>query len=75
MAWSPDGSRLASGGYDRDVKIWTVDSRGTADELMTLQGHEWVVYSVAWDPGGQRLLSVDAIGGARVWDGRREGED
>ena len=45
IAWSPDGSRLASGGFDHAVHIWDVQS-GAANRSMT--GHTGVVYGVSW---------------------------
>ena len=38
VAWSKDG-KLASGSYDRTVKIWSVGSTGTFDCESTLRGH------------------------------------
>jgi len=38
VAWSEDG-KLASGSYDKKVKIWFVDSTGTFECQSTLTGH------------------------------------
>ncbi len=53
MAWSPDGTKLASGGMS-SVSIW--DAR-SGIELLTLKGHEGVVKTVAWNPDGTKLAS------------------
>jgi len=68
VAWSPDGTGLASCGYDGSVILWEA-SDGT--QLAKLQGHRDMVMSVAWSPDGMLLASG---GGGRgsgelfVWD-------
>src|ERR1051325_11024089 len=55
IAWSPDGSYLASSSEDKTIRIW--DARNGAC-VRTLQGHTNSVNSVAWSPDGQRLASA-----------------
>ena len=54
VAFSPDGTRLASGSGDETVRLWDVE---TGEEIATLRGHEHFVYSVAFSPDGTRLAS------------------
>ena len=65
VAWSPDGTRLATGSRDGTANVW--DAAG-GRELLTLRGHAGPVLSVAWSPDGQRLATGNQDGMARVWD-------
>ena len=67
VAWSPDGSRIASGSDDKTLRVWGT-KRGTI--LLELQGHTSSVTSVAWSPDGGRLISEDKDHSIRVWDAR-----
>jgi uncharacterized protein (TIGR03067 family) len=55
-AFSPDGKRLATCGWDKAVKVWDA---ATGKEVVTLRGHEGdYVRSVAFSPDGKRLASA-----------------
>jgi WD40 repeat protein len=71
VAFSPDGTRLASGSADETVRVW--DARSGA-ELIVLRGHEGNVNSVAYSADGTRLASGSADETARVWDARNGAE-
>ncbi len=47
LAFSPDGSNLASGADDHTIKIWDMKS---VRERTTLKGHESLVTAVAYSP-------------------------
>ena len=47
VAWSPDGTRIASGGNDSTVQIWDVR---TGRRLVLYSGHVGSVYTVASTP-------------------------
>ncbi len=64
LAWSPDGSTLASAGYGQ-VKLWDAE---TNEELRTLEGHTSFVWGVAWSPDGSVLASTGQDGTVRLWD-------
>ena len=65
VAWSPDGSRLASASGDHSVKIWEVSS---GEVIATLHGHGDRVWSVAWSPDGSRLASASGDRSIKVWE-------
>jgi two-component system phosphate regulon sensor histidine kinase PhoR len=49
VGFSPDGKKIVSGGNDRTVRVWEVES---GKELLVLKGHPTDVYSVAFSPDG-----------------------
>jgi len=63
LAFSPDGMRLASAGYDETVRLWDV-SNGKAVQI--LMGHKGRVYSVAFSPDGKQLAST-GTNQLRLW--------
>jgi hypothetical protein len=71
LAFSPDGTILASCGYDRLIKLWDVEAR---KELRVLKDHSDSVYGIAFSPDGKLLASAAADRAVKVWDvatGRR----
>jgi WD40 repeat protein/serine/threonine protein kinase len=65
VAFSPDGSRLVSAGYDRTVRVW--DTK-TGYEVLSLRGYDDIVGRVLFSPDGQRLATACADGTVRIWD-------
>ena len=58
-----DGSRVVSGGQDRTVKVWSVE---TGKSLYNLEGHSRHVHSVAMD--GSRVVSGSGDKTVKVWN-------
>jgi eukaryotic-like serine/threonine-protein kinase len=65
VAFSLDGSRIASGSADSTVKVWDRESQR---EVLTLRGHAAAVTAVAFSPDGRQLATGSADGDVRVWD-------
>jgi WD40 repeat protein len=67
VAFSPDGGFLASGSFDRTIRLWDLDSGKC---FQVLHGHENGVFSVAFLPQDNALLlaSSSADGTIRLWD-------
>ncbi len=65
VAFSPDGTTLATGSWDSTVKLWDVATRR---ERMTLEGHTASVQSVAFSPDGKRLASIGFTPELILWD-------
>ena len=66
-AWSPDGTRIATGGHNCTVRLWEPGSWTTT---ATLTGHSAPVHAVAWSPDGTRLASTGADRTLRLWEPR-----
>lgn len=64
--FSPDGTRIATGGQDNSVVVSDVDT----GEIVAhpLKGHEMPVDSVAFSPDGKRIASGGFDNTIRLWD-------
>jgi WD40 repeat protein len=65
VAFSPDGKRAASCGWERPIYVWDADTLHLRTLLM---GHTRPNWGVAFSPDGRRLLSGGEDETVRLWD-------
>ena len=65
VSYSPDGKRLASGGWGSKAIVWEAD---TGRRLLALAGHATAIFSVAFVPRTEHLLTTSFDGTTRLWD-------
>lgn len=61
---SAKGPMLATGGADKTVKLWNLDSM---DQVRRYRGHRDYVTSLAFSPNGRMLASGGLDGAIRLW--------
>ncbi|EPH46430.1 AAA family ATPase [Streptomyces aurantiacus] len=67
VAWSPDGTRLATASDDGTVRVW--DPEGRAEPVvLTRAGGGERVQAVAWAPDGERIAAGSRDRTITVWD-------
>jgi WD40 repeat protein/energy-coupling factor transporter ATP-binding protein EcfA2 len=65
VAFSPDGSRIVSGSYDKTMQLWDLQGNAIGQPF---QGHTAQVNSVAFSPDGSRIVSGSWDKTMRLWD-------
>jgi Tol biopolymer transport system component/tRNA A-37 threonylcarbamoyl transferase component Bud32 len=70
LAWSPDGTRIASGSVDATAQIW--DAR-TGRTCRCYLEHDRCICGVSWSPDGRRIASASDDSTVKVWDARSGG--
>ena len=66
IAFSPDGTMLATAGLWGEVKIWDVT---TGQEVLTIQDARGGDYGVAFSPDGHLLATANATGWVKLHNG------
>jgi WD40 repeat protein len=69
VVFSPDGTLLASAGWDTTVKLWSVPDGKLIQELGKPRGggsKDWI-HSVAFSPDGRRIAAADMAGMIHVY--------
>jgi hypothetical protein len=65
LAWSPDGTRIASASDDLTVQVWDAP---TGAHPLLYRAHGNKVNTVAWSPNGAYLASAGLDTTVRVWE-------
>ncbi len=65
VAFSPDGSLLATSSSDGTARLWDT---ATGQEIATLTGHGGDVTGLDFSPDGTRLATTGYDGTVRLWD-------
>lgn len=64
VAFSPDSKILATGGGDKEIRLWDVNTMTPTD---TLKGHPHWVQVLSWSPDGSFLVSGSRDGTLLEW--------
>lgn len=65
LAWSLDGTRLASASYDGSVQVW---HPLTGEPVQTYSGLQGAIEELAWSPEGHVLVTTEAKGSFQLRD-------
>ncbi|HJU03827.1 MAG TPA: WD40 repeat domain-containing protein [Nitrospiraceae bacterium] len=65
VAFAPDGSTLASGGVDRLIRLWDIE---TGRMLKSLRGHTQDIRAAVFTPDGQTLVTGSDDRTIRMWN-------
>ena len=64
LAWSPDRIRIASGSYDRSVRIWNAV---TGELTKTMVVHKKGITTLIWSLDSSILFSASLDNTIRIW--------
>lgn len=65
LAWSPDGTWIATGCTDGNVQVWDATTGLTQ---VTYSGHRAEVNAVSWSPDSRYIASASSDGTVQIWE-------
>jgi WD40 repeat protein len=65
VACSPDGRFVATGSWDRTLRVWDLN---TGREKSRLSGHSRSIWTVAFSPDSKKVLSGGEDSTIQIWD-------
>jgi WD40 repeat protein len=65
VAWSPGGLLVATGNWDKTVRVWNAK---TGEVIQTYTGHTELVDALGWSPNGRYIASGSWDKTLQVWD-------
>jgi WD40 repeat protein len=68
VTFSSDGTRLATAGYDRVIRVYEVAPDGAVKLVHALRDHSDTIYALAFQPNGLLLASAAGDRALKVWD-------
>jgi len=71
VQFAPSGLLIASGSFDKTVRIWDINRRPGEERVHTLDEHSQVVADVSWSADSESLLSGSFDQTVRAWAARR----
>lgn len=67
VAWSPDGTRLATCGNDGTTQVWSATSGKVLWQTQT-QPTESYTFAIAWSPDGKEVAAGGSSGSVAIFD-------
>jgi WD40 repeat protein len=72
LAFNQDGDTLASADADGRLRLWDL---ATMAEIKAIEGHQWGLLDVEFDPAGVLIASAGVDESVRLWDPSRSVEE